>query len=83
MLGGERRPLYRLCTTDVVDVSFTLSPEFNQSLTVQPDGYVALKDAGMVYAQGLTLDEFSNAVREGGRQAAAHGPRATYCRGQT
>ena len=64
MLGGERRPLYRLCTTDVVDVSFTLSPEFNQSLTVQPDGYVALKDAGLVYAQGLTLEEFSKAVHE-------------------
>lgn len=64
LLGGERRPLYRLCTIDVVDVSFTLSPEFNQTLTVQPDGYVALKDADMVYAQGLTLEEFSKAVRE-------------------
>lgn len=63
LLGGKRRPLYRLCPSDVVDVSFTLSPEFNQTLTVQPDGYVALKDAGMVYVQELTLEEFSQAVR--------------------
>ncbi len=62
-LGGERRPLYRLNCSDVVTVSFTLSPEFDQTLTIQPDGYVALKDAAPVFAQGLTLEEFRPAVR--------------------
>jgi polysaccharide biosynthesis/export protein len=62
-LGGERRPLYRLTRSDVVTLSFTLSPEFDQTLTIQPDGYVALKDAAPVFAQGLTLDEFREAVR--------------------
>jgi polysaccharide export outer membrane protein len=62
-LGGERRPLYRLNRSDVVALSFTLSPEFDQSLTIQPDGYVTLKDAGPVLAQGLTLEEFRGAVR--------------------
>ena len=62
-LGGERRPLYRLTRSDVVALSFTLSPEFDQNLTIQPDGYVALKDAGAVLAQGLTLDEFRVAVQ--------------------
>jgi polysaccharide export outer membrane protein len=61
-LGGERRPLYRLNQSDVVSLSFTLSPELDQTLTVQPDGYVALKDAGLVVAQGLTLEEFRLAV---------------------
>jgi len=61
-LGGERRPLYRLNHSDVVALSFTLSPEFDQTLTIQPDGYVALKDAGPVLAQGLTLEEFRLAV---------------------
>jgi len=61
-LGGERRPLYRLNHSDVVALSFTLSPEFDQTLTIQPDGYVALKDAGLVLAQGLTLEEFRLAV---------------------
>jgi polysaccharide biosynthesis/export protein len=62
-LGGERRPLYRLNHSDVVALSFTLSPEFDQTLTIQPDGYVALKDAGAVIAQGLTLEEFRLAVQ--------------------
>jgi polysaccharide biosynthesis/export protein len=62
-LGGERRPLYRLQPSDVVEISFTVAPEFNQSLTVQPDGYVTLKDAGMAVAQGLTLPEFSQGVQ--------------------
>ena len=63
-LGGERRPLYRLNRSDVVALSFTLSPEFDQTLTVQPDGYTFLKDAGPVLAQGLTLEEFRAAVRQ-------------------
>ena len=62
-LGGGR-PLYRLQRSDVVDLSFTLAPEYNQTLTVQPDGYVAVKDAGLVEAQGLNLEQFGDAVRK-------------------
>lgn len=62
-LGGESRPLYRLNRSDVVAVTFVLSPEFDQILRIQPDGYVNLKDAGSVLAAGLTLDEFQSAVK--------------------
>src|SRR5579864_1347600 len=58
LLGGVCHPLYRLHPSDVVEVTFTVAPEFNQTLTVQPDGYVMLKDAGPVEAQGLTVPEF-------------------------
>ena len=75
LLGGNRRPLYRLQTSDVVEVSFTVAPEFNQSLTVQPDGYVMLKDAGLVEAQGLNLKEFRAAV-EKAYQGYLHDPQA-------
>jgi polysaccharide export outer membrane protein len=61
-LGGERRPQYRLTRSDVVALSFTLSPELDQTLTIQPDGYVTLKDAGLVLAEGLTVEEFRLAV---------------------
>jgi polysaccharide export outer membrane protein len=64
LLGGERRPLYRLRPSDVLEVTFTVAPEFNQILTVQPDGYVTLKDAGLVEAQGLTVPEFGTAVQK-------------------
>jgi polysaccharide export outer membrane protein len=62
-LGGESRPLYRLRPSDVVEISFTVAPEFNQTLTVQPDGYIMLKDAGMVAVQGLNLGQFAEAVQ--------------------
>src|SRR6516164_2343047 len=63
LLGGCH-PLYRLRSSDVVEVTFTVAPEFNQTLTVQPDGYVTLKDAGAVLAQGLTVSQFAEAVRK-------------------
>jgi len=61
-LGGERHPLYRLTKSDVVDVNFTFSPEFNQSLTVQPDGLVFLRDAGPLLAEGFTLQQLHEAI---------------------
>jgi len=63
-LGGDRHPLYRLRPSDVVEISFTVAPEFNQTLTVQPDGYVMLKDAGMVEVQDLDLTQFSAAIQK-------------------
>jgi len=75
LLGGERHPLYRLRPSDVVEISFTVAPEFNQTLTVQPDGCVMLKDAGMIEVQGLNLGEFSEAVQKAYR-GYLHDPQA-------
>jgi polysaccharide export outer membrane protein len=61
-LGGKRHPLYRLSKSDEVEVNFTFTPDFNQSLTVQPDGYVALKGAGTLFAEGLTIPEMQQAI---------------------
>ena len=60
--GGERHPLYRLSKSDTVDVNFTFSPDFNQTLTVMPDGFVALKGAGTLLAEGLTVPQMQQAV---------------------
>ena len=76
LLGGERHPLYRLRPSDVVEISFTVAPEFNQTLTVQPDGYVMLKDAGLVEAQGLSLGAFAEAVQKAYR-GYLHDPQVT------
>ena len=61
-LTGVRRPFYRLRKSDVVEIRFTLSPEFDQTLTVQPDGFIALKDAGDLFAEGLTVSDLREAV---------------------
>jgi polysaccharide export outer membrane protein len=48
---------------DSFDVSFQFSPEFNQTLMVQPDGFVSLREVGDLHVSGLTLSEVKNAVK--------------------
>lgn len=60
--GGTRHPLYRLSNLDVVEIKFTLSPEFNQTSTVQPDGFISLLNAGSIFAQGLTLPQLQESI---------------------
>jgi polysaccharide export outer membrane protein len=61
-LTGERGPLYRLRKSDVVQIRFTFSPEFDQEVTVQPDGFVSLKSVGDVFAEGLTLADLHDSI---------------------
>jgi polysaccharide export outer membrane protein len=63
-LTGVRRPLYRLRKSDVVEVRFTFSPEFDQTLTVQPDGFIAPKAIGDIVAEGLTIAELRDSIRQ-------------------
>ena len=51
----QRNPRYRVMRDDILSLSFPLSPEFNQTVTVEPDGYVTLTNAGSVYIQGMTV----------------------------
>lgn len=50
-------PRYKVQRQDVLSISFPLSPELNQTVTVQPDGYINLQDAGSLHVQGLTVAE--------------------------
>ena len=62
-LTGVRRPLYRLRPSDVVEIDLTFSPQFNQLLTVQPDGFLSLKGVAPLYAENLTLPELQSGIR--------------------
>ncbi|HKP38082.1 MAG TPA: polysaccharide biosynthesis/export family protein [Pyrinomonadaceae bacterium] len=53
---------YRLQPGDVVEVQFRYSPEFNQTVTVQPDGYVSLEISGDLKVAGLTVDQTRLAI---------------------
>ena len=59
-----RHPRYRVCRDDVISISFPLSPELNQKLTVQPDGYIALQTAGDLYVAGLTAPDLVEAIKK-------------------
>jgi polysaccharide export outer membrane protein len=75
-LTGERRPLYRLRKSDVIEIDFPLVPEFNQTVTVQPDGFIGLREVGQVFVEGKKLPELEEAVRAA-YAAMLHDPEVT------
>jgi protein involved in polysaccharide export with SLBB domain len=54
---------YRLNPSDTLELTFTLTPEFNQTLTIQPDGYITLRGVGDLPAAGCTLPELTQAIK--------------------
>lgn len=48
---------YRLTPTDVIELTFPYVKEFDQTVTVQPDGYITLRAVGELRVQGRTLPE--------------------------
>lgn len=53
---------YRLQPGDVLEVQYRYSPEFNQTVTVQPDGYVSLEIGGDLKVAGLTIEQTREAI---------------------
>jgi polysaccharide export outer membrane protein len=55
---------YRITPGDVIELRFPFVPELDQTLSVQPDGYVTLREVGDIRAQGRTLPQFRAEVNE-------------------
>src|SRR5437660_4540360 len=53
---------YRLQPGDVLEVQYRYSPEFNQTVTVQPDGYISLEIGGDLKVAGFTIEETHQAI---------------------
>ena len=58
-----RDPRYRVRKSDVIEVKFKFSPEFDQTLTVQPDGFVTLDEVGDLRVEDKTLPELREAIQ--------------------
>jgi polysaccharide export outer membrane protein len=56
------RPRYQIEPGDVIDLGFPLSPDFNQTLTVAPDGFVSLRGAGDLSVANMTLPQLRIAL---------------------
>lgn len=54
---------YTIHPSDTLDLTFMITPEFNQTLTVQPDGFITLRDVGDLKAAGKTLPELTEAIK--------------------
>jgi polysaccharide export outer membrane protein len=55
---------YRIRSGDQLDVKFPYRPEFNETLTVRPDGRIALPLIGVVEVAGRSPDELSAMLKE-------------------
>ncbi|MGA8406846.1 MAG: polysaccharide biosynthesis/export family protein [Candidatus Acidiferrales bacterium] len=60
----QRNPRYRIMRDDMLNLSFPLSPELNQTVTVQPDGYITLVNVGSLFVQGMTVPEITQAIEK-------------------
>jgi len=59
----ERYPRYKLRKGDSFDFDLEFSPEFNQAVVVQPDGYITLKGVGSVHVEGETIPELTETIK--------------------
>ena len=55
---------YRLVPGDVLEIVYRYTPEFNQTVTIHPDGFVLLEIVGDLKLSGLTLEEARKTIIE-------------------
>lgn len=63
-IPAERNPRYKIGRDDVLAISFPLTPELNQKITVQPDGFISLQSAGSIHVGGLTVPALVDAIKK-------------------
>jgi len=61
---SERYPRYKVSTSDTFDMIFEYTPEWNQTVVVQPDGYITARGIGDVYVNGLTVQQVQDKLQE-------------------
>ncbi|MBZ5719917.1 MAG: polysaccharide export protein [Acidobacteriia bacterium] len=69
----QRNPRYRIQRGDTLALDFRFTPEYNESVTVQPDGFISLRGIGDIHAEGMTLPELNQAL-EASYSKSLHDP---------
>jgi polysaccharide export outer membrane protein len=59
---SSRNPAYRLQCSDVLEIRYLYTPEFNQEVTIRPDGGISIAGIGGLIAAGLTLDRVTTDI---------------------
>lgn len=59
----KRNPRYQLSKDDILQLNFALTPEFNQTVTVQPDGFITLLGVGDLHVEGQTVPEVTESIK--------------------
>jgi polysaccharide export outer membrane protein len=61
---ATRNQRYLLQPSDVLEIHYRYSPEFDQTVTVQPDGFVSLQLVGDLKLRNLTVDQAKASILE-------------------
>jgi polysaccharide export outer membrane protein len=59
----QKYPRYLVRSVDTLELTFQFSPQFNQTVSVQPDGYVNLKGIGEIHVAGLTVPQITESLK--------------------
>jgi len=65
----KARPTYQVQPGDVIQLTYRYTPEYNEQVTVQPDGYVYLQTCGQVNLGNLTVEQAIESIKQ---KAASH-----------
>ncbi len=60
----HRNPRYQVQRDDILVITFALSPELDQTVTIQPDGYITLMNVGGVFVQGMSVPQVVDAIKK-------------------
>ena len=69
---SQRDSRYVLRPGDSFEVSFDFTPELNQTIMVQPDGFINLRGASDLRAEGLTTPQLVEAIRGAYEKVLTH-----------
>jgi protein involved in polysaccharide export with SLBB domain len=59
----QRNPRYKIQPQDALTISFPISPEFDQKVVVQPDGFINLQGVGGLHVEGMSVPELVEAIK--------------------
>lgn len=62
--AAENLPLYKVQIGDVLDVKFYLNPEFDETVTVRPDGMISTKVVENLMVYNRTISEINSDLKE-------------------
>src|SRR5262245_57438318 len=57
-------PRSKLTKNDVLNIEFPFTPEYNEVVTVQPDGFINLRQLPDLKVEGLTTPEVTEALKK-------------------
>ncbi len=60
----QHRMQYQLQRSDALKITFPLAPEYDQTVTVRPDGFISLLAVGDVHVENMNTEQLHEAIRK-------------------